>query len=90
MSVQEETTFFDLPRGAAYDAEDLTFLRSLLDEILADLRERDAGLTDPATAKDLEARLAAALFDCAWPGRRDGLRMKRLALERVAASDARP
>ena len=79
-----------------FDAEDLRYLRSVLDEMLADLRcvgetvdrlrDRNASTTGPLEDDEIEVRPAAALFNCAEPGRRDGFRLKRMALEKVAAS----
>ncbi len=90
MTVQETPTMSDALRRAIFDADDLRYLQRLLDEMLADLGDRNVLIAGPLGKDEIQVRLAAALFDCARPGRRDDLRLKRLALEKVAASASRP
>ena len=70
-------------RSQAYNSDDIAYLRGLLDEILNDLRSRDGRLSGSIVEKELERRIASALFECAEPGDRDSLHIKRIALERV-------
>jgi hypothetical protein len=69
-----------------YDTDDLNFFQKILNDIMNEYGS--LGSLSANESEYLRVRLAAALFKCAEAGDRDYQRLKRSAIETVAAVPA--